>query len=474
MKRFAFGTGVLFFFATQAASAETFAGPGDTSLEVNGFFKIEGSAAASAPKVVAPNDSTYTYNARNAYNPNNREALPNASAGPRTSTLTMQQIGIGISKETDSAITYEAKFTHRWRKAAGDEFFGWFSSPDVNYKTTSPFGNADLFEKLIGIGRPDIGTLRYGTQLSRSWSRSDSFTFPIGLSSQWADSGAGFGILPEALRYSSPLFEDGTGKLSFEFTLAQNKLNTELVDQSLISPSSKPSHPQLGEFFLQFSNAKNLIELTAQTSTGARQGSFGKAALVGWIGDPDSLTPGIPRSAGKPSQSVVMLQGNHWPNTTNMLTWGLRRSQWSGSAASCNYNSAAGVCYFGIDPGFNTGLRTQNYQGYRASTLDLMGAWSHYRGLYTYTLGGVYFGKANSDNPIEWGQSNSAWGMNAGIYRKLPEIYKGLGASIGLSSANFQRLGPAPLSMPGNSFLGPNSLYNKTGQAITIGATLVF
>jgi len=119
-------------------------------------------------------------------------------------------------------------------------------------------------------------------------------------------------------------------------------------------------------------------------------------------------------------------------------------------------------------------LKQQSYQGYRASTLDLLGGWSHYSGLFTYTLGGVYFGKANSDNPIEWGQSNSAWGMNVGIYRKLPEIYKGLGASIGMSSANFQRLGPAPLSMPGNSFLGPNSLYNKTGQAITIGATLVF
>jgi hypothetical protein len=64
--------------------------------------------------------------------------------------------------------------------------------------------------------------------------------------------------------------------------------------------------------------------------------------------------------------------------------------------------------------------------------------------------------------------------MNAGIYRKLPEILKGLGASIGISSANLLRLGPAPLSMPGNSFLGPNSLYSKNGQAITVGATWVF
>jgi hypothetical protein len=199
----------------------------------------------------------------------------------------------------------------------------------------------------------------------------------------------------------------------------------------------------------------------------------GKAALVGWIGDPDSVTPGIPRSAGKPSQSVVMLQGNHWPNTTNMLTWGLRRSQWSGSAASCNYNPTVGVCYFGIDPGFNSGRRTENYQGYRASTLDLMGAWSHYHGLYTYTLGGVYFGKANSDNPIEWGQSNSAWGMNAGIYRNYRKFTRDWVHRLDCRPQTSSALA-APLSMPSNSFLGPNSLYNKTGQAITIGATLVF
>jgi len=482
MKRSALGTGLLFVLVARAVNAETFAGPGGTSLELNGFFKVEGSLAVSAPKVVAPADSVYTYNARNAFDPNNREPLPNPSSGPRTSTLTLQQIGVGISKETDSAITYEARVTHRWRKASGDEFFDWLSSPDVNYKTSNPFGNADFFEKLIGISRPDIGSLRYGTQLSRSWSRSDAFTFPIGLSSQWADSGAGFGILPEAIRYTSPVFEDGTGKLTFEVTLAQNKRNTELVDKGYVASLFTDNAyfpgattPRLGEFFLQFSNSKNLIELTAQTSTGAQQAAFGKAALVGWIGDPDSnpLTPGIPRSAGKPSQSVVMLQGNHWPNPTNMLTWGLRRSQWSGSAASCNPNLTYG-CLFGVDPGFNSGLRPQSYQGYRASTLDLMGGWSHYQGLFTYTVGGVYFGRANSSNPIEWGQSNSAWGMNAGIYRKLPEILKGLSASIGISSANLLRLGPAPLSMPGNSFLGPNSLYSKNGQAITVGATWVF
>ncbi len=482
MKRFALGTGIFVALAAPTANAETFTGPGGTSLDVNGFFKLEGTALSSAPKIVAPDDSVYRFNARNAYDPTNRGSLPVANAGPRTSTLSMQQIGIGISKETDSAITYEARVTHRWRKAVGDEFFEWFANPDVNYKTSNPFGNADFFEKLVGISRPDLGSFRYGTQLSRSWSRSDSFTFPIGLSSQWADSGAGFGILPEALRYSSPIFEDGTGKLSFEVTLAQNKQNKEFVDRDFVASQFRDNaqypgatSPRLGEFFLQFSNPKNLIEFTAQTSTGAQQAAFGKAALVGWIGDPDSnpWTPGVPRNAHKPSQSIVMLQGNHWPNTTNMLTWGLRRSQWSGSAASCNPNPTFG-CLYGIDPGFNSGLKQQSYQGYRASTLDLLGGWSHYSGLFTYTLGGVYFGKANSDNPIEWGQSNSAWGLNAGVYRKLPEILKGLGASIGISSSNFQRLGPAPLSMPGNTFLGPNSLYNKSGQAITIGATWVF
>jgi len=185
--------------------------------------------------------------------------------------------------------------------------------------------------------------------------------------------------------------------------------------------------------FLQYSNEKNLIELTFQTSQGAKQSSFGKSALVGWIGDPDTLSyqQSLARNAAKPSQSVIILQGNHWANTQNMYTWGLRRSQWSGSAASCNYNTALGSCVFGLDPGFNYGSSTESYLGYQATSFDALLGWSRYDGLFTYTVGGVYFGRASSKNPIEWGQSNSAIHVNFGVARKVPEIDKGLIVTFG-------------------------------------------
>ena len=169
-----------------------------------------------------------------------------------------------------------------------------------------------------------------------------------------------------------------------------------------------------------------------------------------------------------------MLQGNYWPQPQNMITYGVRHNRWSGSAANCNYDAALGVCLFGMDPGFNYGDSATDYTGFRGSSYDAMLGWSHYRGLYTYTAGFVYFGRASSDNPIEWGQSNSGISVNLGVYRKLPEVYKGASIYAGLGWSRLNRLGPAPLSMPDNLFLGFNSLYDRSGGALTLGMNLNF
>lgn len=446
--------------------------------EIGGFAKVEWGRAGQASRVVPEEFSTYVSDNRNALG--EPPSVADTKLAPRNSQLSMQQLTLGVSRETDSAVVLEAKLTNRWRASDVTDFF---NNPDVDYKSGSGFKGADFMEKWAGIGRPDLGSLKLGTQLSRSWARSDSFSYPVGMSSQWADSGAGFGILPQALRLTSPMFEDGSGKISVEITLAQNGLSTNNVDQERVAVGSRPTKPALKELFLQFSNAKNLIELVVQSTSGAKQTSFGKSALTGWIGDPDNLVEDItvPRKALKPSQSVVILQGNHWPDPQNMLTWGVRRSQWSGSAATCNFdknllvNDTMGNCKYGIDPGFNYGAKAQNYQGYRASSIDAMLGWSHYRGLYTYTIGGVFFGQADSENrDVEWGQSNSALSVNLGIARKVPEVHKGLSVSAGVAFAKFKKLGPAPLSMPNNSFLGINSLYDKSGHSMSVGATWNF
>ena len=444
--------------------------------EIGGFGKVEWGRAAQAPKLVPDDLSTYKNDNRNALT---SVPVAQTSRGAKKSQLSMQQLTLGVSRETDSAVALEAKMTYRWRADGVTDFF---KAPDVDYKSGPGFGGADFTEKWLGIGRPDLGSLKLGTQLSRSWARSDSFSYPVGMSSQWANSGAGFGILPESLRLTSPMFEDGTGKISAEITLARNGLNTQNVDPALVALGSSPTKPDLKELFLQYSNDKNLVELVVQSTAGAKQTAFGKSALIGWIGDPDNLSPTnpLPRKALKPSQSVVILQGNQWPNPQNMMTWGVRRSQWSGSAVTCNYDKnlvvgpKTGNCVYDVDPGFNYGPESANYRGYRASSWDAMLGWSHYQGVYTYTISGVYFGPSNSDNPIEWGQSNSAVSLSLGLARKVPEVHKGLTVTAGLTFAQFKKLGPAPLSMPNNSFLGINSLYDKSGQSISMGATWVY
>ena len=187
---------------TSTALGETLEDSYGNKYEFAGFLKLEGGLSSTTPKIVPKESSEYLRDSRNAFQP-----FPAASLvdhGPSVSRLTMQQVTIGVSRETDSAVTLETKATYRWRSPAGASFSNWFNQPDVDYKAGTGLGSADYFEKLVGIGRPDLGNVRYGTQLSRSWSRSDAFTFPIGLSSQWADTGAGYGIFPEALRYTAP------------------------------------------------------------------------------------------------------------------------------------------------------------------------------------------------------------------------------------------------------------------------------
>lgn len=464
--------------------AASFDAPNGSKFEIVGFTKHEWTRAMTPVHVVPNSQSLYTIDSRNVLS---KPSESQTERGPRNSELSMQQLSLGWSHETAGAVTMEARLTYRWRSAGS---LTMFKQPDVDYREDGSSWLAhDYTERFIGIGRPDLGSLKFGTQLSRSWSRSDAFSFPVGQSGAWADSGAGYGIFPTALRLTSPSREDGSGKLTAELTLATHDKNTFMVEQNRTtrSPdrttntlgtaySPNPTTPKAIELFLQFSNSKNLIELVMQSAQGAKQTAFGKSTLLGWIGDPDPLSylSTTPRNAAKPSQSVVTLQGNHWANPQNMYTWGLRRSQWSGSAASCNYSASLGSCVYGLDPGFNYGPASESYLGYKATTFDAMLGWSRYQGPYTYTLSGVYFGRASSKNPIEWGQSNSAVHLNLGVARKMPEIHKGLTITAGVGSTHFSKIGPAPVSMPNNNFLAANPLYKRNGQSATAGLTWVF
>ncbi|MFM7569797.1 MAG: hypothetical protein ACKO8O_14020 [Betaproteobacteria bacterium] len=470
-RRAALVLGVVLPFGSQA---EIFQDSRGNTWEISGFVKVEATRSAQAPKQIPEAASLYQYDERNAF----IKPPANPVLGNRSSSLALQQLSLGYKHETEGAVTFEARSSYRWRSTAA--LGEWFTESDVSYRRGKGLSDRDWFEKFIGVSRPDLGFVRYGTQLSRTWARSDSFSYPIGLANQWAGSGAGFSVVPEALRLTSKPFEDGIGKLTFEVTVGRDRLNTDDINQNRMTQSGiayQPgaTEPRLVELFLQYSRERHLIEFTLQNVAGARQSSFGKAPLVGWIGDPDQVSIGgtaVPRRAGRPGQSAAILQGNYWPNPQNMLTYGARHNRWSGSAASCAYDGVK--CLFGIDPGFNYGNSSSDYTGYRVSNYDLMLGWSHYRGLFTYTAGGVYYGRGSSDNPIEWGQSNSGLSLNFGLYRKLPELHKGASVYGGIGWSRVSRLGPAPVSMPANQFLGFNSHYDRSGSAATVGFNLVF
>lgn len=372
-------------------------------------------------------------------------------SGETSANLGLAMLSVGYAHEFDNAVKIEGRVTGRMRNNDADIFDHW------------------VIDAYGGISHPTAGSLHAGKMASRSWTRSDSFAYPVGLSSPWAESGAGYGVFPQAVRYATREFETSLGKLRFEATVARAKRRAPINVGTVIT---KAPSPEAYEIFVQFSNEKNLIELIYQDSKGGRQSSFAKGAFYGAQGD----TNGPSGSPGyrAPDQSVLILQGTHWFNPQWNLSYGIKRNRWSGQQQQCDYGPVSAIafaCYWD-QPGFNYAV---NAKLYSASSTDLMAGVSHVRNLWTFTAGAVQMRKASTKNPTEWGQSNSAVFANLGVYRKLPELYKDLEVYAGVGRVTFDRQGPAPLSMPNNTaFFGADPRTAKSAVGYTIGANLKF
>jgi hypothetical protein len=374
-----------------------------------------------------------------------------------TRNLFLMQLTLGASHEFDNAVKIEAKTSGRMRNTEADIFDNWMT---------------DLY---AGASHPQYGTLQVGKFSSRSWTRTDSFAYPLGLSSPWAESGAGYGVYPEAIRYATKEFEIPIGKIRFEASYAQADERYPLNRGSLLEG---PPDPELYEIFIQYSNEKNLIELIYQDSDGGRQSSFSKGAFYGAQGNTNGLVSSPEYE--DPSESVLILQGNYWMNEKWKFTYGLKRSKWSGQAQQCDFGPVSTVqseCFWD-QPGFN--YSDDLNAVYDAVVYDVLLGAAYTRGKWIYTVGGVYLNKASTDNPVEWGQDNTALFLNLGIYRDVhdfsfggalfkTEVYGGLGRVM------FGRQGPAPLSMPSNiAFGGVDPRASESGNTLTIGANLRF
>jgi hypothetical protein len=422
-------------------------------FEIVGFFKNEYSLCDNCSAgIVNPT----AYDPRGVLSP----PVPMVNQGGDSEVtgrnLFLVDLSIGASHEFDNAFKVEARTAGRMRNTDADIFDNWMT---------------DLYG---GVSHPTYGSLQVGKFRSRAWSRSDSFAYPLGLSSPWAESGAGYGLYPEAVRYATKEFEMPVGKIRFEGTYAQADTRYPLNRAALVE---SPPDPWLYEVFIQFSNEKNLVELIYQSSDGGRQSSFSKGAFYGAQGNTNGLVSSPEYE--EPSENVLIVQGTYFRNERWRYTYGVKRSEWSGQAQQCDFGPVSpvqSVCFWD-QPGFNYSDELDAV--YDATSWDFMLGASYLRGLWTYTAGGVFLNKASTDNPVEWGQDNSALFLNLGFYRKVPELSVGGLFTIevygGVGRIMFDRQGPAPLSMPSNiAFGGVDPRTSESGNTFTIGANLNF
>ena len=113
-------------------------------------------------------------------------------------------------------------------------------------------------------------------------------------------------------------------------------------------------------------------------------------------------------------------------------------------------------------------------QSYPAMSYDYMTG-LRYRPNTSWTIssGVVYLSEAQTDNPMERGQSNTLTIGNAGV--SYNDLYPGLTVSVGGTMVRYKHKGLAPLSMPAHSaFSGVDSRIATSGEAIGTQALYVF
>jgi len=356
----------------------------------------------------------------------------------------------GAKHEFDNAVAIEGRLTTRQRNYHAD------------------IVGEQLEEAFAGISYPTWGALKYGTMTSRSWSRADAFTFDVGLA-PWAESGAGYGVLRHAARYTSPEFEPSFGKFSVEATLSTPQRGFQLNSASPVY--AEPPKPKLFETFVQFSNEGNLIELIYQHSGGGIQSSFAEGGFIGAAGNTD----GTANAAGYqvPSETLWLLEGSHWVGEHWKFTYGLKRSWWSGLQQQCDYSASVNLCFYD-QAGFNYAVGGRVHPAYE---YDGLLAGSYTSGLWTYTAGAIRFNSAYTKTPTEWGQSNNAFIGNLEARRKIANLNSHVDASVygALNRVQFSHQLPAPLSFPSNTaFGGVDPRVSKSGNTYIVGARINF
>ena len=319
------------------------------------------------------------------------------------------------------------------------------------------------YEKNIAISHEDYGSLRIGAMPTRAWSWADfPFGSDIGIGDPWSSSGAGYGLLTRAARYTSRLFDVAEGDLVVEATYDIGKSGW------------KKNKPRFWELWFQYRRGGKLdLDIMLQEGKNGGPGAFGKAPFTSLFYDAQ-----FDKDLGGSSQGIAMIMARYRVDPKLELSGGLRANRWSGAYAKFLQSKTVNPAGFDIwnnpfNVDWSQDLGGGVYKGYSARSVDaVLGArYTITPKLAAYT-GMVYLGKASTDNPTERGQSNWA------TYNTLGLVYDyghGLTLEGSVGMANFGRRGLAPLSMASHqSYFNIDSRLEKRGNWVGVSATYVF
>jgi predicted porin len=357
--------------------------------------------------------------------------------GTSNTNVSLFQPWFGAKYDLGQGYKFNALVSQRWRDGKEDIPGFWY-------------------EKNMAISHDDYGSLRVGAMTTRTWSMADyPYGTNIGVADVWGSSGAGYGLLTKAVRYTSRVFDVAEGDLVLEASYDQGNRDFKI------------HKPQFLELYAQYHKGDLVVDAMYQDTRNGNPQAWSHGPFT-------SLTPNIEDDAklGGSGQSIAMVMGRYQWDARLELSGGVRLNRWSGAYAviTAPGTQAQWNNMFNVD--WNGQLNGVPNPGYAATTTDVMLGARYKMGQWTAHTGLAYLGKANTKNPSERGQSNSALINTLGLGY---DAGQGLQVYGFVGVVNYSKLGLAPMSMPGNSaFTNVDSRVTRSGNWAGVGAVYVF
>jgi predicted porin len=407
-----------------------------------GPFSLHGFAKAEANRVstVCTDCQVENGEARDRYWAD--EIVQGKSYGAGTTHVTLVQPYLGVKFDLPAGLKLQGLLSQRFRDGKED-FKGFW------------------YDRTVALSHDDWGSLRLGAMTTRAWSVADyPYGTNVGVADVWGASGAGYGVLTRAARFTTRALDVAEGDLVLEATYDEG------------ASGWHKNKPSFWELYAQFHRGDLVVDAMFQDTRNGTPSAFGHGVFTG-------LTPfpADDSKLGGSSQGIAMVMARYQVDAKLEVSGGLRGNRWSGAwAVITTPASASASGYDQWNNMFNVDWSpTHNAcpcKGYPATSLDLMLGLRYRMGAWTASTGMVHLGAAATANPTERGQSNAATvntiGLNYNLRNGL-EVY-GMAGIV-----QYARLGLAPLSMPSNSaFTNVDSRLKTRGNWYGAGAVYAF